>query len=225
MAEWSWKQAVADQVLELVHQKLSHYFSIDEVYAQIPFFQRLFPRNRHIKEKIRQHLQRLRDDGFLLFHGGGHYELNLRFNELECQAPKTLPAGNASPAVKQVLRSIRLRDTFLAIEIKKRYEFSCQVCGQPVWLSGRKRYAEGHHLWPLGHPHLGPDVAGNIIVLCPNHHVMFDRGAITILPETLFVRHAVEGVLEKTLRLHVESWHSISRKFLQYHHEKIFAAS
>src|SRR5205807_2153 len=149
MAEWSWKQAVADQILELVHRKLSSRFSIDEIYAQIPFFQQLFPKNRHIREKIRQHLQRLRDDNFLLFRGGGHYELNLQFNELECDTPKSLPVGTTTPPVKQLLRTVRLRDTFLATEIKKRYEFTCQVCCKTVLLSSSRRYAEGHHLWPL----------------------------------------------------------------------------
>ena len=84
-------------MLELVHRKLSPRFSIDEVYERVPFFTELFPRNRHVGEKIRQHLQRLRDDGFLLFQGGGHYELNLQFSELECEAPRLLPAGSAAP--------------------------------------------------------------------------------------------------------------------------------
>jgi len=150
------------------------------------------------------------------------YELNLQFNELESDKPKLLPEGTTTLPVKQLLRTVRLRDTFLATEIKKRYEITCQVCGKTVLLSTSKRYAEGHHLCPLGHPHFGPDVAGNIIVLCPNHHVMFDRGAITILPETMLIRHAVDGVPENTLRLRVEPWHSVSRRFLEYHHEKIF---
>jgi len=69
-----------------------------------------------------------------------------------------------------------------------------------------------------------PNVAGNIIVLCPNHHVMFDHGALTIVPGTMIVQHAVDGEVEKALRLHVESWHSINPRFLAYHHESIFRA-
>ena len=225
MAEWTWKQAVADQVLDLVRQHLSPRFSIDELYARVPFFEQLFPRNRHVREKIRQHLQRLRDDGFLLFHGGGHYELNLRFEELDCEAPRTLPAGSATPPVRQILRTVRLRDTFLAIEIKRRYEFVCQVCRRPVVLSSARRYAEGHHLWPLGQPHFGPDVPGNIIILCPNHHVMFDKGAVTIVPDSMMVRHVVDGVFQRALRLYVQKWHSIDPRFLRYHHERIFRAA
>ena len=112
MAEWSWKQAVADQVLEVVRRNLSPHFSINDIYGQLPIFQQLFPRNRHVKEKVHQHLQRLRDDNFILFQGGGHYELNLQFHELECAAPNALPAGTTTPAAKQVLRTIRLATPF-----------------------------------------------------------------------------------------------------------------
>jgi type II restriction enzyme len=75
MSDWSWKQAVAESVLRLVNEKASPSFSIDEIYAQVPEFSALFPRNQHVKEKLRQTLQRLRDDGFLSFVGGGNYQL------------------------------------------------------------------------------------------------------------------------------------------------------
>jgi hypothetical protein len=225
MPEWTWKQAVADQVLELVHQKLSPQFSLDEVYTRLQFFEQLFPGNRHIREKIRQQLQVLRDDGLLIFHGSGEYALNLQFSELTAEPPTPLPSGSVTPPERQVLRTVRLRDTLLAIEIKRRYAFICQVCRQPVVLSAMMRYAEGHHLQPLGHPHLGPDVPGNIVVLCPNHHVMFDRGALTVVPDTMAVRHVVDGILDSELRLYVEEWHPIDPTFLRYHHERIFRAA
>ena len=36
--------------------------------------QKLFPDNNHIKDKIRQQLQFIRDDGVIVFHGNGKYE-------------------------------------------------------------------------------------------------------------------------------------------------------
>jgi predicted restriction endonuclease len=33
---------------------------------------------------------------------------------------------------------------------------------------------------PLGNPHDGPDKASNMLVLCPNHHLQFDRGVLRI---------------------------------------------
>jgi putative restriction endonuclease len=41
-------------------------------------------------------------------------------------------------------------------------------------------YSEAAHIRALGKPHLGPDTVDNILCLCPNHHVLFDRGSIWI---------------------------------------------
>ena len=48
-------------------------FSLAEVYASARELARLHPSNRHIEDKIRQQLQRLRDMGFLEFQGRGRY--------------------------------------------------------------------------------------------------------------------------------------------------------
>ncbi|MBI5396553.1 MAG: restriction endonuclease [Verrucomicrobia bacterium] len=40
-------------------------FTNDDVYGFVPEFERLYPGNRHIRDKIRQQLQVLRDRGFL----------------------------------------------------------------------------------------------------------------------------------------------------------------
>jgi type II restriction enzyme len=48
-------------------------FSLPEVYAYTAQLQRLHPKNRHVEEKIRQQLQRLRDLGFLEFLRSGEY--------------------------------------------------------------------------------------------------------------------------------------------------------
>ncbi len=39
---------------------------------------------------------------------------------------------------------------------------------------------EAHHLKPLGTPQIGPDIESNIIVVCPNYHVLLDYGSIEI---------------------------------------------
>jgi len=76
-----------------------------------------------------------------------------------------------------VLRIIRSTKT--ANEIKRLYGHQCQVCGTVI----RTRmgvYAEGAHIRPLGKPHDGDDNPDNLICLCPNHHVMFDKGCFAI---------------------------------------------
>lgn len=222
MSEWSWKQAVADRVLQIVNEKSSAEFSIEEIYEHTRDFSTLFPRNKHVREKIRQVLQRLRDEGFLRFRGGGSYSLDLVNQELQGDPAPLNTKGIEIPKTKQVIRNVRLRSTLLGAEIKRRYGNNCQVCRVPVPLWEGQYYAEAHHLWPLGSPHFGPDVPGNIVVLCPNHHSMFDRGVITILPGKLIVRHIIKGVFPRQKTLYLESWHSLNPKHLEYHHAKIF---
>jgi type II restriction enzyme len=50
-------------------------FALSDVYALESSLRQLHPRNRHIRDKIRQQLQVLRDLGLLLFLGHGHYRL------------------------------------------------------------------------------------------------------------------------------------------------------
>ncbi len=50
-------------------------FQLDEIYAQEPRLRRLYPENQHVREKIRQQLQVLRDRGYLDFVSRGYYRL------------------------------------------------------------------------------------------------------------------------------------------------------
>ena len=50
-------------------------FSLDEAYAFEGRLSALHPNNRHVRPKIRQQLQVLRDLGFVTFLGGGRYHL------------------------------------------------------------------------------------------------------------------------------------------------------
>ena len=72
-----------------------------------------------------------------------------------------------------------VRDSALSLLIKTLHDHTCQICGVRLLLPNGP-YAEGAHIRPLGHPHDGHDVAGNLLCLCPNDHVLFDQGAITI---------------------------------------------
>jgi hypothetical protein len=98
-----------------------------------------------------------------------------------------------------------LRDTLLARTLKALYRNECQICGFAVQIPNSETYSEAHHIKPLGKPHNGPDIAENIIVLCPNHHVMCDYGAI----------HLDLGAL----RVHPN--HSIGNQYIDYHNNNI----
>lgn len=73
-----------------------------------------------------------------------------------------------------------VRDTTLSIKVKEERNYRCQVCGTTLFIKG-KGYAETHHVKPLSQE--GPDIESNMLVLCPNHHILFDYGEIAVSPE------------------------------------------
>lgn len=63
-------------VLLIVESLQKREFHLDEVYAHEAELRALHVLNRHVKPKIRQQLQQLRDLGFLTFLAPGHYRLS-----------------------------------------------------------------------------------------------------------------------------------------------------
>ena len=70
-------------------------FTNADVYAQAGHFQLLYPENRHVREKIRQQLQVLRDTGFLTHtsRGGLAIDMSLHWE------PVTAPVVTAYRAI------------------------------------------------------------------------------------------------------------------------------
>jgi len=62
-------------VLNVVRSLGKREFSLPEIYSLENQLARLHPRNRHIRDKIRQQLQVLRDLGLVGFLGRGRYRL------------------------------------------------------------------------------------------------------------------------------------------------------
>jgi type II restriction enzyme len=62
-------------VLRAVESLKRQEFSLEDAYSTESHLARLHPANRHIRPKIRQQLQVLRDLGFLRFLGRGRYRL------------------------------------------------------------------------------------------------------------------------------------------------------
>lgn len=124
---------------------------------------------------------------------------------LEPKTPNASDLGDANPErVKTTIYRI-LRDTKLARQLKKLHNDRCQICGDAIQLPGGRTYSEAHHIRPLGKPHNGPDLADNIVVVCPNHHALLDFGALTVSPDTF---KTVNG-------------HEISQKYFDYHNNVI----
>jgi type II restriction enzyme len=62
-------------VLNVVRSLGKKEFDLAEVYTSEEKLAKLHPANRHVRDKIRQQLQVLRDLGILEFHGRGEYRL------------------------------------------------------------------------------------------------------------------------------------------------------
>lgn len=97
-------------------------------------------------------------------------------------APWISPPSTPNPAPPRrqetVVQRI-VRNTAVASRVKELHDHTCQVCGIRIVTPGGP-YAEGAHIRALGAPHNGPDIESNLLCLCPNHHVMFDSGALTV---------------------------------------------
>ncbi|WP_194927050.1 YDG/SRA domain-containing protein [Catenulispora pinisilvae] len=109
-----------------------------------------------------------------------------------------------------------LRDVELAQGIKQKYDHMCQVCGIQIEIDGGY-YSEGAHIHALGSPYNGPDIAGNILSLCPNDHVRLDNGAI-YLSDTFEVIRASDGAVLDQLR--IKSGHTIDPDCVRKHRER-----
>ncbi|ACV11896.1 HNH endonuclease [Halorhabdus utahensis DSM 12940] len=113
-----------------------------------------------------------------------------------------------------------VRNTTLVKELKGAYDYECQVCDSPRYQGPDKRYAEGHHIKPLGEPHNGPDTPSNILVLCPNHHADFDYGLIEIDPGTYEIHHEYDDTVHGST-LTVDGEHDLDPEKLSYHSQRI----
>ena len=93
-----------------------------------------------------------------------------------------------------------VRDTLAALELKRLYEFRCQLCDTRLEREAGVGYAEAHHLQPLGGEHKGPDVKGNLLCVCPNCHVLLDYNVVRIDVKQL--RHRKHEIGEQFVRYH-----------------------
>ena len=109
-----------------------------------------------------------------------------------------------------------IRDSALAQQLKKEYDFTCQICDIRLD-SPSGPYAEAAHIKPLGRPDDGPDIKSNMLCLCPNDHKIMDCGGIVIDD-----RHRIIQVLDgKQLGiLRTASRHIVSQEYLSWHRRR-----
>jgi putative restriction endonuclease len=132
------------------------------------------------------------------------------------RVPLPMPPATSAPPIRRVASTVlrRIRDTAMTVRIKSAYGYTCQVCGECLKLPGGVIYAEGAHIRPLGMPHDGEDIEGNVLCLCPNDHLLLDRGAIYITDD-LDVVDAVSEQIRGKIRL--AQGHELDVENVRYH--------
>jgi predicted restriction endonuclease len=117
----------------------------------------------------------------LEFHGHGGYTLlsSALIPKASDISSEYLIPNRAATTIHRIIR-----DTEIVAKLKRLYLYQCQICATRLELSSGY-YCEAHHLKPLGTPHDGPDSKSNIIIVCPNHHVLLDYGALKIDTKSL----------------------------------------
>ncbi|HPT77398.1 MAG TPA: HNH endonuclease [Defluviitaleaceae bacterium] len=154
-----------------------------------------------------------------------HYRFLLRRiepPETEARKAKEIicSQGNLHPQKVSYVTERILRDTRVIQELKVLYNYTCQVCNIPLNRGIGDPIVEGHHIMPLGKPHNGPDIPENVVILCPNHHALFDMGVITIDVAQRRVIHIDPNDSLNGSVLVLK--HTINEEFVNYHNKYIF---
>ena len=145
-----------------------------------------------------------------------HLSSEKGIEKLETELKPTLKSDykrteRTAATVNRLKRNVKLSE-----EVKKLYEYKCQVCNTYL-KTPYGGIAIGAHIKGLGNPHNGPDVIENMICLCPNHHEQFDDYGYYIEPETLEIK-GLEGYEGKKITINKK--HKIDKELLKYHHEQ-----
>ena len=114
-----------------------------------------------------------------------------------------------------------IRDSVLSRFLKLLYDFECQICRFSFNLPSGTKYAESHHVRPLGNRHEGLDIESNMLILCPNHHAMMDYGVIAIHPQKLEVVTMRYNMPDSGKNLQIVR-HTVNSEFLEYHLSNVF---
>jgi hypothetical protein len=140
-----------------------------------------------------------------------HFDWSAFLPEIPAPAsPLAVDIDIDGPADREEVTTYRIiRDTYLARRAKQLHNYECQLCGHTILLPDGRRYAEAHHIQPLGAPHNGPDSFENIVCVCPNHHAELDYGARALSHADL---RTVEG-------------HAISARYIDYHNTHVHKSS
>jgi putative restriction endonuclease len=149
------------------------------------------------------------------------FELNIISDEIQpkpiTQTLGAAPSGNAQPERKSVTSSPIKRDSSVSDWVKKAHNDRCQFCGITL-VTRVGTYSTGAHIQGLGKPHYGKDETSNLLCLCPNCHVLFDKGVLYIANDNSTVINIVSG--EKSA-MHLNPSHELDVQAISHHRLKV----
>jgi len=149
-------------------------------------------------------------DGFIVWR----YRLvKIQKAELEDVITVQAPPGNEAPQRTQVYTSRVIRNSSVGDYVKRLYGHTCQISGEQLQTPFGP-YAEACHIQPVGEPHNGPDVPGNVLCLSPNMHVLLDLGAISISDDL--------KLIGMNANLKILPQHEILNDCIRYHREHTY---
>ncbi|WP_164853297.1 HNH endonuclease [Peribacillus asahii] len=115
-----------------------------------------------------------------------------------------------------------VRDSVKVKKLKEIYGNSCQICNEQITLIDEISYSEVHHIQPFNKLHQGIDDKSNMIVVCPNHHKLFDMGIIALDPENHQRILHVDSKNPLHQKMLMANKHRLSSTHVRYHYENIF---
>jgi len=141
----------------------------------------------------------------------------------------TVPKWSDEDAEDAAIVQRRLQESLAQIrnpqnvrELKTLYGNTCVFCGRQivVGINPAKHYSEAAHIRPVGQPHNGPDRKDNMIILCPEHHLQFDRGLLRIrrTPTGFEVRSKITGDPLHRSALLLRPPHTLSQEYVVWHY-------
>jgi 5-methylcytosine-specific restriction protein A len=175
-----WRGAVLAIICENWSEEES--FRIEDLHKYELDLAKIFPRNQHIRAKVRQTTQQLRDDGWLEFvDNKGTYVRTARSDSLlypEIVSPTSITEGACKlVSVNAYERSSKARQACI-----KHHGCVCSACGlnfADLYGERGAGFIHVHHTKPLAalKEEYVVDPIKDLVPVCPNCHAMLHRGS------------------------------------------------